>query len=334
MPRCYDPRRMSSAPVRFTPSFGGAIRGLLWGVLLAVLAASAAGLVGVAWHAPGSPSRAELTYAGDAALGARLDAARADLELIAADVEELAAAAKRALEEVASADPALLEATLERGDGIAAGIEARSQAMRGALVELPGTEPDAAMRYSNTILVRRSAILAAIEASSGLAGNWQTVAARARDTARLTALINQHDETVVNAIQHGLNSQFKDAVETIDEAFVVMSTIKDLRARLVAAEDTVLDEWIERTGAYDLALQHLYAALVKSKGKVTVEVQSARREERDAFDQLPPDRRTILVIVSEVTRNGLTQAVIAIDEAHGRLDEALIDVVEASAPPR
>ena len=96
----------------------------------------------------------------------------------------------------------------------------------------------------------------------------------------------------------------------------------------------ILDEWIQRTGAYDLALQHLYAALVKSKGKVTVEVQSARREERDAFDQLPPDRRTILVIVSEVTRNGLTQAVIAIDEAHGRLDEALIDVVEASAPPR
>ena len=95
----------------------------------------------------------------------------------------------------------------------------------------------------------------------------------------------------------------------------------------------ILDEWIERTGAYDVALRRLYAALVKSKGKVTVEVQSARREERAAFDQLPPDRRTILVIISEVTRNGLTQAVIAIDEAHGRLDDALIDVVEASAPP-
>ena len=62
-------------------------------------------------------------------------------------------------------------------------------------------------------------------------------------------------------------------------------------------------------------------------------VQSARREERDAYAQLPPDRRTILVIISEVTRNGLTQAVIAIDEASGRLDAALADVAEATAPP-
>ena len=78
-------------------------------------------------------------------------------------------------------------------------------------------------------------------------------------------------------------------------------------------------------------------ALVKSKGRVTVEVQSARREERDAFEQLPPDRRTILVIVSEVTRNGLTQAVLAIEEAHGRLDEALAGRRRAAGdepPPR
>jgi hypothetical protein len=333
MDRCYDPRRMSSAPVRITSSLGRAVGGVLWGLLLAVLAASAAGLAGVVWHAPGSPSRAELTYARDAELGARLDTAKVDLEQIAADVERLAVEAKAALENVSSADPTLLEATLGRGDAIAASIEARSASLRAATTDLPGTEPDAAMRYSNAVLVRRSAILAAIEASSGLAGSWQTVAARARDTARLTALITQHDTTVVNAIQHGLNGKYKDAVDTIDEALAVMTTIKDLRARLVAGDDTILDEWIERTGNYDVALQHLYGALVKSKGKVTIEVQSARREERDAFDQLPPDRRTILVIIGEVARNGLIQAVVAIDEAHGRLDEALLEVVAATPPP-
>ena len=52
------------------------------------------GLAGLAWHPPGSPSRAELTYAGDAELGARLDIARADLEVIAGDVEALAAEAR------------------------------------------------------------------------------------------------------------------------------------------------------------------------------------------------------------------------------------------------
>lgn len=339
MDRCYDPRRMSSAPVRSRPSLGGAIRGAMWGGLLVVLAAGAAGLAGVAWHAPGSPARAELTSAGDAALGARLDVARADLELIATDLEQLADEAKVALEDVSSPDATRIEATLLRGDALATAIEARSATLRRSLADLPGAEPDAPMRYSNALLVRRSAVLAAIEASSGLAGSWQTVAARARDTARLTSLINQHDSTVVNAIQHALNGnsaenrgEFKKAVDTIDEALVVMDTIKTLRARLVSSEDTILDEWIERTSAYDLALQHLYAALVKSRGRVTVEVQSARREEREAFDRLPPDRRTILVIIGEVTRNGLIQAVLAIDDAHGRLDEALIEVA-ASAPP-
>ena len=324
---------MSSAPVRTTPSVRRAVSGLLWGILRAVLAAGAAGLTGVAWHPPGSPSRAELTAAGDAGLGARLDAATVDLERMAADVEQLAAEAKVALEDVASADPTRLEATLARGDALAASLDTRARSLRAGLADLPGTEADAAMRYSNPVLVRRSAVLAAIEAASGLAGNWQTVAARARDTARLTALITEHDTTVVNAIQHGLNSKYRNAVETIDEALVVMKAIEDLRARLVASDDTILDEWIERTSAYDLALQHLYAALVKSKGKVTVEVQSARREERDAFEQLPPDRRTILVIIGEVTRNGLTQAVIAIDEAHGRLEEALVEVVAAPTQP-
>lgn len=332
MDRCYDPRRMPSAPTRTTPSFERAIRGLLWGVLLAVLAASAAGLAGLAWHPPGSPSRAELTYAGDAELGARLDIARADLKVIAGDVEALAAEAKSALEEVASADAARVQASLERGDVIAARIEAGAAALRASTLDLPGAEPDAAMHFSNATLVRRSATLAAIEAATGLAGSWQTVAARARETARLTGLINDHDATVLTGIQHGLDGEFKNAVATIDDALAIITTIEALRTRLVAAEDTVLDEWIERTKNYDLALQHLYASLVKSKGRVTVEVQSARREERVAFNQLPPDRRTILVIISEVTRNGLTQAVIAIDEAHGRLDEALVEVVPSAAP--
>ena len=91
------PDAVSSAPVRTTPSLGRAARGLAWGGLLAVLAASGAGLAGLAWHPPGSPARAELTAQGDAVLGARLDTARADLEQVAADVQDLADAAKAAL---------------------------------------------------------------------------------------------------------------------------------------------------------------------------------------------------------------------------------------------
>ena len=62
-------------------------------------------------------------------------------------------------------------------------------------------------------------------------------------------------------------------------------------------------------------------------------MQSARREERIAFENLPPDRRTMLVIISEVTRGGLTQAVVAIEDAHGRVDEALLSLGRQTTPP-
>ena len=61
----------------------------------------------------------------------------------------------------------------------------------------------------------------------------------------------------------------------------------------------------------------------KSKGKITLEVQAARRDEQIAFNNLPPDRRTIIVIVSEVARGGLTQAVLSLEDAHARIDDAL-----------
>jgi hypothetical protein len=65
-------------------------------------------------------------------------------------------------------------------------------------------------------------------------------------------------------------------------------------------------------------------------------VQAARRTEREAFDRLPPDRRTIIVIVAEVARGGLTAAVLAIEDARGRIDDALAEAAgqpAASGPP-
>jgi hypothetical protein len=326
MSRCYDPRRMSSAPARTLPSIGRVLRGIAWLVLLAVMAAGAAGLVGQAWHVPGSPARAELTYAGDVALDARLDAATDQLKLIAADVDLLATQAKTALEEVASADPTRLRESLERGGQAAAAIDIRTRALRESLTGLPGDGPAAVIDFSNATLVRRAAILAAVDAAVSLATQWQQVTGRAVDAAHLTTLIAEHDATVVNGIAKAVAKHYAEAIPFLDDALLTVAEVDTLRTRLIATtEQTVLDEWIDRTGAYDVALKALYAALVQSKGAVTVAVQSARREERLAFDRLPPDRRTIIVIVAEVARGGLTQAVLAIEEAHSRIDEALAE---------
>lgn len=305
---------------------GRAIRGLVWSALLVVLAASGAGLVGQAWHPPGSPARAELTYPGDAALDARLDAATVRLTLIAAEVDDLATEAKIALEEVTSSDPTRLRESLQRGGQAATAIDVETDALRESLENLPGDEPTASMSFSNDTLVRRSAVFAAIDAAASLAANWQQVAARSTEAANLTGLIATHDQTVLDAAAQGRRRNYPEAVTILDDALATVVAIRELRVRLIGGtENTVLDEWVERNGNYDTALRALYRALDESGGVVNVEVQAARRDERIAFQQLPPDRRTIIVIVSEVTRGGLTQAVVAIEDAHGRIDEALAE---------
>lgn len=317
---------MSSAPARIPPTLRRLARGAAWTILLALLAVSGAGLVGETFHVPGSPARAELTWVGDTTIGAQLDAATAQLSVVAADVTELARHAKSALAEVTSTDPTRLRAALEQGGLVAARIDTATKALRTSLVGLPGDGPTAAIDYSNATLVRRAAILAAIDAASGMAAEWQSVTGRAVDAAQVTSLISRHDLTVLSAAQEGVAGRYAAAIPILDEALLTIDQVRDLRVRLIAGtEETVLDEWMQRNTAYDKALQALYAALVKSKGNpLAAEVQSAKREVDIAFAALPPDRRTILVIVSEVARGGLTQAVLAIEEAHGRIDEALV----------
>ena len=313
------------------------LRGAFWAALFGVLAAGGAGLVATAWHPPGSPLRAELTYPGDVTLNGRLDAAVAGLAQIADEVEVLADAGKTALAEVTNRDPTDLRAAVERGGVAASTIETRATELRLALADLPGDGPTATIEYGNATLVRRSHVLAAIDAASGLALYWRQVAARATETSNLTTLIARHDETVLAAAAEGRGERWHRAIRILDDAVLIVADVQTTRTRLIAGSDnTVLDEWIRRNRNYDQALRNLYRALRDSGGDFqTPEVQFAYRDEELALQQLPPDRRTIIVIVSEVTRGGLTDAVIAIDDARGVIDDALADAepVEPGAAP-
>ena len=142
----------------------------------------------------------------------------------------------------------------------------------------------------------------------------------------MPSLIAKHDATVLEAAAKGVAQKYKEAIPILDQALLTVADVKTLRVRLIpGSEQTVLDEWIERDATYDTALKKLYAALVKSKGKRSLAVTAALAEVNAAHDLLPPDRRTIIVIVAEVARGGLTQAVLAIEEANGHIDDALAE---------
>src|SRR5258708_4433025 len=129
---------MSSAPTRRLPPLGRVLRGVGWTLVFVAFAVGGAGLLGESFHPPGSPSRAELTYAGDTALAMRLDAAAAQLQAISDNVDELATDARTALEEVASTDPTRLRDALLHGGQAATAIATQTRDLKESLAGLPG----------------------------------------------------------------------------------------------------------------------------------------------------------------------------------------------------
>ena len=116
--------------------------------------------------------------------------------------------------------------------------------------------------------------------------------------------------------------------------------IADARALRDALKNTVdvstLTQWLDRNAEYDTALRRLAKAVIDSKGRVTTEVRSAAIAERKAHDLLPANTSGLVIILAEIGRGGLNQAVIGIEEARGQLQAAidrLSPAAEASGEP-
>ena len=105
-----------------------------------------------------------------------------------------------------------------------------------------------------------------------------------------------------------------------DQAITDARTLRDTLARSV--DVAVLDEWLDRNAAYDVALRDLYAALDGVGGRVTDDVRDGHRCRAAAKERLPADSRGLILIMSEIGRGGMNAAVIAIEEARGALAEA------------
>jgi len=321
-----EPTANRAAPVT------SVVGALAWLAVAAALALGGAGLVAEVTHAPGGPAREELTFRNDRALGARLDDASTKLQAISGNVDRISNAAKAALTAISSADSQGLKNNLDRGNGAAILIGSATRDLRDSLAGLPGDGLDATLTYSNATLVRRAEILAALDSALGLAGQWAEVTGNSTEVARLLELIADHETQVASAAAIGRTASknntapYADAITQLQTAKGTLDEIASLRAELISDTGlTVLDEWIARHSRYDDALISLYRSLVASGGKVTLDVQAADREEKLARAQLPPDNRSIIVIIAQVAQSGLNQAVIAIEDARGRLDQALAE---------
>lgn len=295
-----------------------------FGALLLVIAVGSAGILALWSHPPGTLARAELTWAGDTKLGAALDGSQSELATIAADTDRLAVLARAAIGSLTADDQGPLGDALTEGSSLADTIETSSASLRTTLDNLPGAGTNDVLNYNDEVLARRAGLLSALGATEGLGRSWVTLTSASQQASTLISLLTAHDATVGAAAAQGRSADYVGALATLNAAVARLDDALEIRNRLANTTDvSTLDEWMRRNRVYDKALQALYGALHDSGGAIDDAVRAAFREESRARADLPPDTRGLLVILADVGRGGLNQAVIAIDQARARLDLAL-----------
>ncbi len=298
---------------------------LIWLAVIVVIAFGAAGIVAGTDHPPGSDGRPDATAAGDAEVTPMLDAANADLSALAGQVEALSTQARGALAALNSADPTTGEAAIAEGDKLVADVTARTAALRRELSAVPyvGT-PVAGLHVSDTVVQRHDRLVAALDATQGLDFAWARLTIGAVAATKMSALLAQHDSLVGQAADSGVHAKYAAALKLLGQATAQLDAARVIRDQLVDTVDvSVLDEWVSRNAAYDTALGNLYKEISKVKGKVTANTRAAVKAEAAARARLPPDTRGLVIIMADIGRGGMNGAVVAIEEAKGKLSDAL-----------
>lgn len=307
---------------------------IAWLVAVLVIALGAAGIV-AGMDAPATTgSYPWQTARDDALVGERLDAITAQLEAVSFELDELGIQARGALSALVANDQARAATALETGDGLVADIREQSLAIGLALSDVPliGT-PAADYRLGPAVRDRHARLVAALAETRGLDQAWARLAVGSASASQLSGLLATHDETVLKAAAKGRDADYTGALKILDDADELIADSRALRNRLANTVDvSTLDEWLDRSEGYDVALRALYDALRKSEGRVTATVRAAMTDERKARDRLPPDTRGLVVIMAEIGRGGMNGAVIAIEQARGELADLLADP-EASPEP-
>ncbi len=306
-----------------------------WLVAALLIAFGAAGIVAGTSAPPGTAARAELTWLADRAARQALDAGRADLTDLEGDLRRLATVARGAIAALTVSDLERLQAAIAEGDGIATSVEAAATAGWLRLEADAAFGPGAELRLSPATIAERKAMLAALVELDGLSRDWSSLVGGALAAARLTSVLLAHDAVVAEAATLGRADAWDDALAKLDVAAAVLAESVALRDEVAKTADVaILDEWIARNARYDAALRGLYEALRDSRGRVTDAVRAAFREETAAREQLPPDSRGLVLIVAELGRAGLNEAVIAIETRRGALTRALasLDTLAGTSP--
>ena len=295
-----------------------------WLFVVVLFALGASGLVTAMAHRPGTDSRSELTWAADEAVRPLLDNAVLDIGRLADVYEELGQHGRAAVAALISGDGTRLAVAVDRGQRLVDEITLAVTRVRAQLRTIPGFGPFQERYFSAVTIQRWNDVNVAFDQTTGVDAGWSALARGSQDAVRLLFLIDQHDQYVAAAAQAGTQAKYEEAVRLLDLAVPPMADLRALQVSLASRVDVqLLTELLDRTADLDAALRTLYTLLVASKGETTAAITAAIATVDTAREALPADSRANTVVLSDIARSGPNDAVIRIEQARGRLLEAL-----------
>ena len=276
--------------------------------------------------------RSGRTGHGDALANASLDVVEADMRALSASVAALGDQARVILASLSSNETDAVDAATATGTQLVADIDAQTEPIRDALEVVPvvGSRA-AAYELSPETIARHASYVDGLKSTEAIESAWTRLTVGALSANRLSALLAAHDQAVVDAAAAGRKGQYPTALKHLDDADAAIADAKTLRDRLKATVDvTTLDEWLDRSGDYDVALRALYDTV--RRGASNTQIREAMRKEQAAKDRLPPDTRSLVLIMADIGQGGINEAAIDIEQAKADLDEALAPPVDEAAP--
>jgi hypothetical protein len=293
---------------------------LAWVAVALLIAVGAAGIMATVQQMPGTAGRAELTWPADRDVEPALDAATADLEVLAAQVDGLSSAAREALALLVEGDETGLQTAISEGSTGLLETQALAHRLEASVDAVPYRGDAWELYVAAGLRHRYDEIASAPALAEGLEEDWAILTGQALDAAHLARLLERHDEETAAAASDGAAGRYREALGALDAPDATLAEARELAGRLAARADTsTLVQWLDLNSAYDRTLRELYGALLASGGSVTDKVRAASEAERAARARLPRDTRALVVIMSDVAQGGLNQAVIRIEEARGAL---------------
>lgn len=306
----------------------------LWWTTVLVLAALGGAGLAVAADRPGNPvQRPELTYRADLAAQPWIDHLAGDLDLVQKEGAQLSTDGRDVLGSLAALDIEGANAALGRGEETAARIATVTAGLH-----------DTVTRAYHSIDRWRLGPLwadvfdqidAAIAAADALPAEWAGLAATGGTVVGVVDALTAHDQAVFGATSFGREGRWADAIALINgaaaDALAIATAGRDQLA--AAAPVDTLDDLLGRQRAYDDALVAMYQYLADG-GAQSGDRFKALKAQVDAMQAaLPSDNGVLVVIVGEAAGLPIADQLLAMETAHGKVNDALQAITDARTGP-